>query len=285
MKAYTIRDFDKDFPSDSACLEFIKNHRWPSGVHCDKCGRIRKHHRVSGRTAYACDSCGNHIYPLAGTIFQKTSTPLRLWFHAIYLMASTRCGISAKQVQRETGVTYKTAWRICKQVRSMLAEDFMLEGESVEVDETYIGGKNKHGKRGRGAAGKSIVVGAVERGGRIVTRKVPNVRANTLMPFVKEKVLPKSIIYTDELNSYNGLKRMGYEHKRVHHASKVYVIGTAHTNSIEGFWSLVKRGINGVYHAVSDKYLQSYLDEYSFRFNRRQNGATIFGEMLSRTVS
>ncbi len=178
---------------------------------------------------------------------------------------------------------YKTAWRMYKQIRSMLIENLVLEGESVEVDETYIGGK-RHGTRGRGAKGKSIVAGAVERGGRIVARKIPNVKARTLLPFVKEKVLPRSIVYTDELKSYDNLKRMGYEHKRVHHASKVYVMGDAHTNSIEGFWSLVKRGINGVYHAVSDKYLQSYLNEYAFRYNRRNNGAAIFGEVVSRIV-
>lgn len=137
---YTINQFNKDFPTDDACLEYVKEQRWAGGVTlCAKCGVERKHYRVTGRTAYACDHCGNHIYPLAGTIFEKSSTSLRLWFHAMYQMGSTRCGISAKQIQRETGVTYKTAWRMFKQIRSLMSEpDMQLEGEAVEMDETYF---------------------------------------------------------------------------------------------------------------------------------------------------
>ena len=154
----TINDFNSRFPDDDACLEAIKEMRFPGGyAHCEKCQQERKHHRVTGRPAYACDYCGSMISPMAGTIFEKSSTSLRLWFYAMYLMASTRCGISAKQIQRETGVTYKTAWRMFKQIRSLLSEpEMQLEGEAVEMDETYIGGKrkNKHGTRGmRGRAG------------------------------------------------------------------------------------------------------------------------------------
>ncbi len=283
MKTYTLKQFTKDFPDDAACLEWLKNARWPNGIHCKKCNRITKHHRIQTRPKYACQFCGTHVSPLAGTILQKSSTSLRDWFYAMYLMASTRCGVSAKQIEREIGVTYKTAWRMYKQIRSMLGEDCQLEGSSVEVDETYIGGK-RPGKRGRGAAGKSIVVGAVQRKGKVVAKKVSDVKAATLLPFVTERVLPKSIVYTDELPSYNKLSKMGYDHKRIHHASKVYVMGEIHTNSIEGFWSLVKRGINGVYHSVSDKYLQNYLDEYAFRYNRRENPAGMFNEIVSRVA-
>ncbi len=144
---YSMKDFNNEFPNDSACLEYVKEQRWPSGVtHCAKCKMDRKHYRVGNRTAYACDHCGNHIYPLVGTIFEKSSTSLRLWFYAMYLMCSTRCGISAKQIQRETGVTYKTAWRMFRQIRTLLSEgDLQLEGPSVEIDETYYGGKRKYG--------------------------------------------------------------------------------------------------------------------------------------------
>src|SRR5579863_5002149 len=146
---YTRQQFDSDFPDDDACLEQIKEQRFPDGVkHCEKCGKDRKHYRVSGRTAYACDHCGNHIYPLAGTIFEKSTTSLRLWFYAMYLMGSTRCGISAKQVQRETGVTYKTAWRMFKQIRTLMSEDVRMGGKGssgVEVDEAYFGGRRKGG--------------------------------------------------------------------------------------------------------------------------------------------
>ena len=121
---YAVKDFNREFPTDDACLAFIKEQRWPNGVTlCAKCGVDRKHHRVSGRTAYACDYCGNHIFPLAGTIFEKSSTSLRTWFHAMFQMASTRCGTSATQIQRDTGVTYKTAWRMFKQIRSLFAND------------------------------------------------------------------------------------------------------------------------------------------------------------------
>src|SRR5579859_2674913 len=141
---YTRQRFDKEFPNDDVCLETLKEQRWPGGVaHCEKCKTEHKHYRVKGRTAYACDHCGNHIYPLAGTIFQKSTTPLRVWFQAMYLMGSTRCGISAKQIQRETGVTYKTAWRMFKQIRMLLSEDVQLEGSTIEMDETMIGGKRR----------------------------------------------------------------------------------------------------------------------------------------------
>jgi transposase len=270
---YTRQQFDREFPTDDACLEQIKEQRFPGGVAvCQKCEGPRKHYRVAGRTAYACATCGNHIYPLAGTIFEKSTTSLRVWFQAMYLMGSTRCGISAKQIQRETGVTYKTAWRMFKQIRSLLSEpDMQLEGSTIEVDEMYYGGKRKGGA-GRPMRGdknaKTTVIGAVERKGRgrVIARTAPDVTGETLHGFVKECVLPKSTVFTDEFASYQGLERipgMNYEHRRINHSAKVYVMGDVHTNTIEGFWSLVKRGIGGVYHSVSQKYLQTYLNEYS----------------------
>jgi transposase-like protein len=283
MKKYTIKDFDRQFPNDDACLEWLKNNRWPDGIFCEKCKRITKHHRVSKRSAYACDFCGNHVYPMAGTILEHSATPLRLWFHAMFLMASTRCGISAKQLERELGVTYKTAWRIFRQIRSMLTDNVVLEGSSVEADETYIGGK-RHGKRGRGAEGKTPVFGLAERKGKIIAKVVPNVQAETLLPIIKEKVLESSAVYTDELPSYDRLPKLGYQHRRIHHASKVYVMGDIHTNTVEGFWSLVKRGIGGVNHAVSAKYLQSYLNEYAFRYNRREQEEPMFEAFLSQLL-
>jgi transposase len=283
QQKYTIDDFFNDFPDDDACLEWLKVNRWPDGIYCEKCQRITKHHKITSRSAYACDSCGNHVYPMAGTILEHSSTKLHKWFHAMFLMGSTRCGISAKQLQRELGVTYKTAWRIFKQVRSMLGEDVMSLLGEVEVDETYIGGKRR-GKRGRGAEGKSIVMGMVERNGKVSTQIVPDVKSHTLLPVVREKVLSKSVVYTDELPSYNNLNKLGYEHKRVHHASKVYVMGVAHTNTIEGFWSLVKRGIDGVHHAVSAKYLQDYVNSYSFRWNHRNDEKPMFLQILSRLI-
>jgi transposase-like protein len=281
QEQYTIRDFKKNFPNDEACLEWLKNSRWPDGIHCVKCNKVTKHHHVSKRTSYACDECGNHVYPMAGTILEKSSTSLTTWFHAMFLMANTRCGISAKQLERETGVTYKTAWRMFRQIRSMLADDVSLEGSSVEVDETYIGGRRR-GKRGRGAEGKTPVIGLVQRKGRVKAIKTDKVDSSTVMPMIRENVQPESTIYTDEYPIYNKVSQNGYKHETVNHALKAWVVGDAHTNTIEGFWSLVKRGISGVYHAVDEKYVQSYVNEYSFRYNRRNGETAMFWNFLDR---
>jgi transposase len=285
---YTIENFNAQFPDNDSCLEWLKAERWPSGViPCGKCDKDRKHHRVTGRPAYACDYCGSMISPMAGTIFEKSSTSLRTWFYAMYLMSATRCGISAKQIQRETGVTYKTAWRMFKQIRTLMSEDISLEGEAVEVDEMYHGGVRKNGV-GRPMVGdkvKTPVLGMVERDGRVVALTVENVKGKTLKKNIHERVLPGSIIYTDELPSYNTISEgRRYTHKRINHSEKVYVVGDIHTNTIEGFWSLVKRGIGGVYHSVSKKYLQTYLNEYSFRYNRRNSGQPMFTSLLERTA-
>ena len=223
---------------------------------------------------------------MAGTIFEKSSTSLRLWYYAIYLMSSTRCGISAKQIQRECGVTYKTAWRMFRQIRTLMSEELSLEGEAVEMDETYMGGRRKYGtgRPMRGDKTMTPVAGIVERKGRIVARAVRDVKGSTLLGMVRDYVMPASTIFTDELKSYDGIKHMpaGYKHRRIKHSARVYVRGTVHTNTIEGFWSLVKRGIGGTHHAVSQKYLQSYLDEYAYRYNRRDMGNLIFTSMLKR---
>lgn len=293
---YTLQTFIAEFPDNDSCLDWLKDQRWPEGlIPCEKCGKDRKHHRVTGRPAYACDYCGSMISPMAGTIFEKSSTSLRTWLYAMYLMSATRCGISAKQIQRETGVTYKTAWRMFKQIRTLMSEDVSLEGEAVEMDETYVGGKRRVGRGPGSGTGRKVtgpnakvcVVGMVERTapGRVVALIANDATKNTLHGIAKEYILPDSIVYTDEWPSYHGLEKInGYQHRRVNHSAGVYVIGTTHTNTIEGFWSLVKRGIGGVYHSVSKKYLQTYLDEYSFRYNRRNSGQPMFTSLLERTA-
>jgi transposase len=286
---YTIEDFNRQFPTDDSCFEHLRESRFPDGIaFCERCQMDRQHHRVKGRPVYACDECLNQISPMAGTIFEHSSTSLRLWYYAMYLMASTRCGISAKQIQRETGVTYKTAWRMFRQIRSLLSEtDMQLEGEAVEVDEMYYGGKRKGGtgRPMRGDKTKTPVLGMVERKGRVIARTVPDTTAKTLVGTVHEFVLPKSTIFTDELQAYNTMPgERQYQHRRINHSSRVYVMGDVHTNTIEGFWSLVKRGIGGVYHSVSQKYLQSYLNEYSYRYNRRDQGNLIFTSLLKRVA-
>ena len=291
---YSMRQFNNEFPDDSACLEYIKEQRWPHGVTmCAKCKAERKHHRVGNRTAYACDYCGTHIYPLAGTIFEKSSTSLKTWFYAMYLMGSTRCGISAKQIQRETGVTYKTAWRMFKQIRSLLSDgDLRLEGPTVEIDEMYYGGVRKfdRGRQMRGDTNKIPVVGIVQRGGLVLARVIPDTTTETMNGVVKKYVVPGSVVYTDELGSYRRIgflrdrqgKPLDYRHRTIRHKGGVYVHGDIHTNCVEGFWSLLKRGISGVYHSVSPKYLQSYLNEYAFRYNRRFSGNQQFKAILGQ---
>lgn len=302
MQRFTYKDFEGMFPNDAACLEWLRNYLYPEGIFCKKCDRVTKHHRTQSRPSYSCDHCGHHVHPTAGTIFHKSSTSLKTWFHAIYLMASTRCGISAKQIERETGVTYKTAYRMFKQIRTLLQEDIKTLGGSVEMDETYFGGERR-GRRpdgklqtGRPAPGdpkKTPIVGIVERGGRVVARATNDVRSATLLSMVREFVLPETTIYTDELLGYDGISNIqrkdgagnaGYRHRRINHSAKVYVVGDIHTNSVEGFWSLIKRGIGGVYHAVSQKHLQSYLDEYSFRYNHRHDTEPMFLTFLRQVA-
>lgn len=175
MQKYTIEEFNRRFPDDDTCLDWLRHKLYPAQIYCINCKRPTKHHRITSRKVYGCDYCGHQVSPTAGTIFHKSDTSLRLWFYAIYLMASTRTGISAKQLERELGVTYKTAWRMFKMIRSRLDEGgdaFENNGSVVEVDETYVGGVRK-GNRGRGAAGKTPVIGAVERQGNVKAKLCP----------------------------------------------------------------------------------------------------------------
>ena len=289
MKAnkYTIKDFNQQFPTDDACLEFLFKARYPQGVTCPNCQKVTKYYKRAGVKVYACEFCGHSVSPTAGTIFHKSETSLRSWFYAMFLMASTRCGISAKQLERELGVTYKTAWRMFKQIRSLMDEKSNPFNGHIEVDETYIGGK-RGGTRGRGAEGKTPVVGLAHRDERqIMSKVVSDVKTRTILPIIWKQV-PREItntIYTDELASYNMVQKLGYTHRRIQHGKGEYARGLTHVNTVEGFWSLVKRGINGVYHAVSPKYLQSYLNEYGFRYNHRKSETPMFVLFLGRVVA
>jgi len=273
MERYTIHSFNSDFPDDEACFDHITSLVYPDGIECRTCGEVRKHHKLSRRKALSCDYCGTHVYPLAGTIFEKSTTPLKSWFYAMFLISSTRCGTSAKQLERELGVTYKTAWRMFNQIRKLMGEELEKFSGEVEADETYIGGKakNRHyrGRPGRSLDDKMPVFGVVQRGGKVAALVTKDASKASVLPIIEERVLPRSLIYTDEWKSYATLGRRGYTHKRIAHSEKVYVVGNIHTNTIEGFWSLLKRGIGGVYHSVSAKHLQAYVNEYAFRYNHR----------------
>lgn len=281
MQKFTLKDFHQRFPDDDVCLDWLRHNLFPETIECANCHKQAKFYRITTRKVFGCEHCGHQISPTAGTIFHKSSTPLTTWFYVIYQMAQTRGGIAAKQIERETGVTYKTAWRMCKQVRHMLYETKPKMNGPVELDESYFGGR-RHGKRGRGAEGKTAVFGMVERGGSVHTFVVPNVRRESIIPLVDAHVAREAQIYTDEMHTYKALPALGYKHATIPHAEKVYVLGNVHTNSIEGFWSLVKNGIRGVYHGVSSKYLQSYLNEYAFRYNNRKSVTPMFDLFMRR---
>lgn len=274
------------FPDNDACVAYLKNKFYPDGSECPGCGKATKFHRIRGRAAYSCQFCGQQVYPTAGTIFHKSTTSLQLWFWAIFLMSSTRCGISAKQLEREIGVTYPTAHRMFKQIRTLLHDDDgPLSGE-VEVDETWVGGRPRlSDQRKPGYSGakwreaKTPVFAAGERGGRVRT-KVGRHRSDA-WTHVFSTVMPGTTVFTDEYPAYRSIHRQ-YDHKRINHSTRVYVEGNVHTQSVEGFFALFKTGMAGVYHSVSTQYLQSYLDEYTFRFNRRDGRAPIFWAILDR---
>jgi len=272
---YTIKDFNRDFPDDDACLAYVARLIYSTapenGIGCRACKVERKHHRLSTRKAYTCDYCGTHVYPLAGTIFEKSSTSLKSWLYAMFLMGQTRCGISAKQVERELGVTYKTAWRMFNQIRKLMGEEVERLSGEVEADETYVGGRRRGTPRGRPGkdSHKVPVVGVVKRGGKGAALVTSDTTRASVSPIMERKVLPKSLVYTDEYKVYDHLGRKGLHPQTGEPFRANYVVGNVHTNTIEGFWSLLKNGIRGVYHSVGAKHLQSYVNEYAFRYNHR----------------
>ncbi|HUY23787.1 MAG TPA: IS1595 family transposase [Candidatus Saccharimonadales bacterium] len=284
---YSRVEFARDFPDDDTCLEWLKDERYPDGIYCKNCEKVTTHYRVKSRPSWSCQSCGNHVHPTAGTVFHKSSTSLHLWFQGVYLMSSTRCGISAKQLEREIGVNYKTALRMFHKIRDLLGVgDIVLSGD-VEMDETYLNRshRNRPWEDRRGGSGPTlnerVIMGSVERGGRIVARHVPRATRLEADAHLKTFVLPSANIFTDESNIYSRVHNT-YYHQRVKHSARVYVDGDVHTQTIEGFWSLFKRGLNGVYHSVSTKYLQGYIDEYVFRYNHRFDGTPMFFAFLAQ---
>jgi len=302
----SLMEFMREFPDDATCLEWLWREKWSEdGTHadCPKCEQRRVFKRYATaqrRQSWTCTGCGHHVHPTAGTIFHKSSTSLHLWFYAFYLMTSTRCGLSAKTLEREIGVNYKTAWRMLNKIRNdlMKSDDAPLSGE-VEADETAWGGRPRKGDvekfrrdgeidlSGAGgrwnAANKTTVFAMVERGGRVRASVVPNRGRRTLHTEIGNYVLPASTIFTDEWKPYLGLEGR-YHHRRIRHQENVYVSGDIHTQTIEGFFSNLKRGVAGTYHAVSSNWLQSYLNEYVWRYNHRDDERPQFESLLLRAT-
>jgi transposase len=220
MKPKTIQQLFQQFPSDEACLNHIMETRYGMESECPHCKRVTKFSRVSSQRAFACQWCGWHTYPCVGTPFEDSRTSLQLWFYAIYLFTQTRSGVSAKELQRQLGVTYKCAWRIGYKIREHMGfvdSNEPLDGE-IEADETYVGGVREGGKRGRGADGKTILFGMLDRDGDVMTKVVPDTKGKTLKGHIEANVKEGSTIHTDEYRPYNGLHKLGYEHKRCNHS-------------------------------------------------------------------
>ncbi|MBN9788455.1 IS1595 family transposase [Pseudonocardia sp. TMWB2A] len=277
---FSVREFFQRFPDDDACLAHIMQVRFGgTRFDCPKCGTVDvTFHKLKERRTYSCAACGHHINPTAGTILHDTRTPLVSWFYAIYLFCTTRHGVSGKELQRQLGVTYKTAYRIGQQIRDLTMKaqgfDALLAGH-VELDEAYVGGRRSGGKRGRGAPGKTIVMGLAERGGNMKAVVIPNVKKDTLRDVVLENVEAGSVVSTDELYSYNLLTGDGYQHGVVKHGRKEYAHydyrsgETFHVNTVEGFWRLFKASVRSTHVQISAKHMQRYLSEFTFRANHR----------------
>jgi len=282
---YTIKHFKQEFKTDRDCLDFLVKENFKDWK-CPKCEKTQLYKVEERKSVYAC-SCGHQVSPLAGTIFHKSSTDLWLWFFAIFLFSNSKNGVSGKELQRQLGVTYKCAWRMAKQIRKLMAQGgFMLSGK-IEVDETYIGGKNKNkhahkktkGSQGRNTTDKIPVFGMLERNGRLKIQRVVDVRGDTLKLLIRENVEKGSQIMSDEWQSYRGLNK-DFKHSVVKHGAGQYVKGIIHTNSIEGFWSQLKRSVHGTYHCVSPKYLQAYIDEFAYRYNLRNSETHLFSRLV-----
>jgi transposase-like protein len=302
-------EFLAEFPDDATCLDWLWRNRYSEDgehAHCPKCDQVRafkKYVTKQRRQSWTCTACGWHLHPTAGTIFHKSSTSLKLWFYAIYLMSSTRCGLSAKQLEREIGVNYKTALRMLRQIRTYLMaqdDDQRLSGE-VEADETWVGGKLREGERKRLAAearargkrkpsgqyvkDRASVFAMVERGGEVRAQVMREKRygyplRNTLKTFV----LKGSTVYTDEAGGYTGIEER-FNHRRINHSQRIYVSGNVHTQTIEGFFGLVKNGIRGTYHSVSKKHLQTYLNEFVWRYNHHDDDRAQFATLLVNALT
>jgi len=281
----TVKQFFKQFPSDDSCLEHLFTVRFGQGHECPKCNRSANWYRITGRPVFSCQWCGNHIYPMAGTLFEDSHTSLQSWFYAIYLFTTTRHGVSGKELQRQIGVTYKTAWRMANQIRQHMAKvdgNDQLSG-IVEIDEVIVGGKQK-GKHKARFAGKTTLLGMVERGGNVAVKTVPDARSHTLFPVIERHVAKGAEIHTDKSSAYRSLKHLGYGHKSVSHSSfssQNHVSGNCHVNTVEGFWSLLQKAIRGTHVWVSGKHLEKYAAEFAFRFNRRACPASMFPALVS----
>jgi transposase len=284
----TVKDFFKRFPDEDACLEHIMTVRFGHRHTCQACGVVdATFHRLQNRKAYACAHCGDNLYPCAGTIFEKSRTPLQVWFYAIFLFISTRHGVSGMELHRQLGVTRKTGYRMGQQIRQLMDKadiKKMLSGH-VELDEAYVGGR-RPGKHGRGAAGKTILMGLKERGGYIRAEVIPDASMDSLANVVRRNVKRGSIVSTDEFKGYTLLKYRGFQHATVNHSEKEYAVtddlgNRVHVNGVENFWKLFKSSVRSTHIHISSHHMQKYVNEFTFRQNHREMGNAMFDVLIA----
>lgn len=255
---------------------------------CAGCGRSAHYYRVSTRRSYVCEYCGHQVYPTAGTPFERTRTPLRDWFYVIYLLCASRNGVAAKEVERQLGVTYKTAWRMCHMIREYMgsvADSGPIggEGKTVEIDEALIGG-SVSGMGSGHKANKTAVVGMLQHGGDIVARVTDKRTKQAMHSLIADHVRPGTELHTDEFGGYKDIDQKGYQHLRVNHSVRYVSDEGASINGVEGFWGMLKRGINGTHIHVSGKHLPKYLGEFSYRWNMRRQQHLMVGRLMASFV-
>lgn len=273
-KAPTLRQFQDRFPTEESCLDHLMRVRFGERHECEKCAKDARYYRVKARRSYACEWCGHQVYPTAGTPFDRTRTSLRDWFFVMFQFCASRNGVAAKEVERQLGVTYKTAWRMCHEIRKYMGDldsDDQLGGvgKIVEIDETLIGG-SVSGKGSGYKGNKTCVVGMLERGGELITRVAPARHKAAMHGMINAHVLPGTTLHTDEFGGYKDIALNGYRHVTVNHGAGQYATKDgAGVNAIEGFWAALKRGINGTHIHVSGKHLPKYLGEFEYRWNMR----------------
>ena len=302
----SIIDIMDTFTTNDVCKDYLIHQRWADGDYiCPKCGAHHCTHRKDGR--FICKHCRHIFSVLVGTIFENTKVSLRKWFIAMYQVSAHKKGISSHQIARDIMVTQKTGWYMLMKIRSLFSQDteVVILDEKVECDEAYIGGQEKYkhadkkteGTQGRSLKTKAAVFGMVQRGheqeedakgpkgGKVVAKHTQDVQGATLSAIIRQHVKPDSRIFTDEYIGYNSLVKSEYTHAVVNHGEKQFVDGEAHTNTIEGFWSQLKRSIFGIYHFVSKGHLQDYVDEAVFRYNTcKGTSGDRFKTMFERSI-
>lgn len=288
---YGVRELDEQFPHEAACIEYLFDTLHSRACSCGGTYQSMfemKDGKLEGRRQFQCSKCRYQIAPMAGTIFEKSSTPLSLWFHAIFIFSNAKSGISAKEMERQLNVTYKCAWRILKLIRASLKQGTNRLSGVVEMDEGFFGGRHYSGRNnkqiGKVMERKAKVIAAVERGGEIRVKKVKDVSANSIGAFLEDNVQEQNtVLMTDDSNRYDKVA-VGYDRLTVNHSQKQFASKGVHVNRIETFWAHVKRSIKGTHKVISKKHLQAYLDGFAFHYNNRHNDKQRFASLLGAIV-